>query len=101
MGSDSTKKVLFKTNMSRDNIKEADLIRDAFHLSPSVIRRRSSSPSSVAEFPRGPPPAPQKLRRERADDIIETAMKLMDMVMDQNRWVKKLERCIEDNYESK
>jgi len=44
------------------------------------------------------PPAPQKLRRERADDIVECAMRLMDLAMDQNRVIKRLEKVIEENY---
>jgi len=79
----------------RANLKEAETLRAAIDVTP---RRRSSSPNSVTEFPHGPPPAPQKLRRERADDIVETAMRLMDLAMDQNRMLKKLEKCIEENY---
>lgn len=37
------------------------------------------------------PPAPEKLIRSRADDIVECAMRLMDLAMDQNRVVRNLE----------
>lgn len=83
----------------RMNQKEAEALREVFSLTPGRVRR-ASSPASVVDFPVAPPPAPRKLRREHADDIIEQAMKLMDMVMEQNRWIKRLEKCIDENYKS-
>jgi len=46
------------------------------------------------------PPKPEKLRRDKADDIVECAMRLMDLAMDQNRLIKRLETVIEDNYQT-
>lgn len=100
------RKVVFKgktwsemlTEEQRENLKEAEALHDAIALTPKRIIRRSTSPNSVCDYPSGVPPRPQKLRRERADDIVETAMRLMDMAMDQNRMIKKLEKVIEENY---
>jgi len=67
-----------------------------FVKSPDTSRRYSHNNHGV--FGYKAPPAPQKLRRETADDIVECAMKLMDLAMDQNRMIKQLESVIEDNY---
>lgn len=49
-----------------------------------------------------------KLRRDRGDDIVEAAMRLMDLAMDQNRFIKRLQhkareldRVCENNYTDK
>lgn len=84
----------------KTNTKEAEAllrsIKEPTPIKPPGLRR-ASSPTSVVDFP-PPPPAPRKLRRERADEIVECAMKLMDLAMDQNRRIKRLEECIKDNY---
>jgi len=71
-------------------------------LSKSGRESRRSTPlrgnTVRSRIHQAPPPAPQKLRRERADDIVECAMRLMDLAMDQNRVIKRLERVIEQNY---
>lgn len=52
--------------------------QDAFH-TPRVRRVTVQPPTPIKSV-------------NRTDDIIETAMKLMDLCMDQNRYIRRLER---------
>jgi len=80
-------------SMSED---EGDYVRRVLN-SPRPAWRRTApgSPRSVL-FP--PQETPPPFRREKADDIVEAAMRLMDLAMDQNRLIKKMEKIIEENY---
>jgi len=79
--------------------EEARARRQLFN-SPRPPQRRSYRDTPACPFGPVAPPAPAKLRREKADDIVETAMKLMDLALEQNRIIKRLEAVVEDNYSS-
>ena len=106
------------------NHNQIRLIDESLRSIPSNVSTDQTSTSSFSQNSKSlkpPPPIPRatpfemannvfapKLRRDRGDDIVEAAMKLMDLAMDQNRFIKQLQnkareldRVCEKNYVDK